>query len=102
MRDWDSSHNHLDEYERQETLKWRQMWYTPRSLMVLTLTNPLRSRCIDIIENKWFDRCILVVIAFNVVIMAWDDPQNHNPKYARETLPPSHTPASNTPAEPQP
>ncbi|KAJ1492560.1 hypothetical protein T484DRAFT_1770483, partial [Baffinella frigidus] len=80
MRDWDSSHNHLDEYERQETLKWRQMWYTPRSLMVLTLTNPLRSRCIDIIENKWFDRCILVVIAFNVVIMAWDDPQNHNPK----------------------
>jgi len=86
LREWGQGKNNSDEYERMEILKWRQMWYTPRSLYLMTLTNPFRRRCIDLMEWKWFDRFILFVIAFNVVIMAWDDPQNHDPSSDNKVL----------------
>ena len=67
----------VDSHE-QELMKWRAMWYTPMSLNLLGLNNPLRRRAIDMIENKWFERLIQLTIAANCVQMATDDPRDTN------------------------
>lgn len=59
-------------------MKWRAMWYTPKSLGIMGLNNPLRRRTIDIIESKWFERFIQLTIAGNCVQMASDDPRDTN------------------------
>ena len=67
-----------DDYDESdlELLKWRARWYTNRSLSCLTLQNPIRRKACDIVEWKWFDRLIMVVIAANCVSMATQDPNN--------------------------
>ena len=60
--------------QEQEILKWRAMWYTPKALGYLPLSHPLRRRAIDVIENSWFDRFIILTIAancFQVCTILW-------------------------------
>ncbi len=44
------------------------------SLFILGRQNPLRLALIRLIENKWFDRFVLLVILVNVAFMAAFDP----------------------------
>jgi len=48
--------------------------YSPRSLRLFSLQNPLRKLCIRGIEWKWWDRIVLFVIALNTVQLAMIDP----------------------------
>jgi len=75
----------LDSHE-QEILKWRAMWYTPKSFGYLSIDNPIRRRAIDLIELKWFDRFILLTIAANCFQMAADDPREKDPTSSQKQL----------------
>ena len=48
--------------------------YEGRALFALSVTNPLRKRAIDLVENPWFDRVVLVIILANCCTMAATDP----------------------------
>ena len=50
--------------------------YDGAALRLLPVHNPLRRVCIDLIENKWFDRLVLILIAANSLSMALRDPMS--------------------------
>ena len=68
----------FDTHEK-EILKWRAMWYMPRTLGFFELHNPVRRRAIDIIENKWFERFIQLTILANCIQMAIEEPRDTDP-----------------------
>ena len=69
----------VDAAER-ELIEWREKRYTSKALGCITLQNPLRKRCITLIESKWFDRFIQLIILGSCVEMAVNDPRDTNPK----------------------
>eukprot|EP00286_Rhodomonas_abbreviata_P000279 CAMPEP_0181291404 /NCGR_PEP_ID=MMETSP1101-20121128/1948_1 /TAXON_ID=46948 /ORGANISM="Rhodomonas abbreviata, Strain Caron Lab Isolate" /LENGTH=1755 /DNA_ID=CAMNT_0023395791 /DNA_START=9 /DNA_END=5276 /DNA_ORIENTATION=- len=50
--------------------------YNSRSWFLFTLRNPLRKAAIAGIENKWWDRTVLLFIFLNTVQLALDDPMD--------------------------
>jgi len=60
--------------ERAEMIKWREYIYTPNACYFFAITNPVRWRCFELIEWRWFDRFILMMIAANCLTMTLDEP----------------------------
>ena len=48
--------------------------YEGRAFLLLRVTNPVRRRAIDLVEWKWFDRAVLLLIVVSCVFMATEDP----------------------------
>ena len=49
-----------------------------KSLLIFSLDGCIRSACIELMLNRWFDRSILSAICANAVFLALDDPLSDN------------------------